>query len=161
MLCSFYSPPKSRKNQKLTDHLVTTLHMLSTMYQCLVMGAFQEGSKYLNSLLEVLADSMLRVRGLARGREGSEWERSTILSDFRQGLSQPNFPRSCKGTFPIFQVPIFQVQPIHFPIFQVELNNFPIFQIISNDFPIFRVKYFFFPAKIISYYNFSILKKRH
>ena len=32
LLCSFYSPPKSRKNQKLTDHLVTTLHMLYTMY---------------------------------------------------------------------------------------------------------------------------------
>ena len=55
--------------------------------QCLVMGAFQEGSKDLHSLLEVLADSKMRVRGLARGREGSEWERSTILTDFRRELS--------------------------------------------------------------------------
>ena len=55
--------------------------------ECLVMGAFQEGSKDLHSLLEVLADSKLRVRGLARGREGSEWERSTILSDCkREGM---------------------------------------------------------------------------
>ena len=30
ILCSFYSPPKSRKNLKLTDHLVTTLNMLKT-----------------------------------------------------------------------------------------------------------------------------------
>ena len=29
----------------------------------------------------------VRARGLARGREGSEWERSTILSDFRRELS--------------------------------------------------------------------------
>ena len=50
------------------------------------MEAFQEESKYLHSLLEVLSDSKLRVRGLARGREGSEWERSTILSDFRREL---------------------------------------------------------------------------
>ena len=32
LVCSFYSPPKSRKNQKLADHLVTTLHMLVTKY---------------------------------------------------------------------------------------------------------------------------------
>ena len=37
--------------------------------------------------MEVLADSKLRSRGLARGREGSEWERSSILSDFRRELS--------------------------------------------------------------------------
>ena len=51
------------------------------------MGAFQEGSKDLHSLLEVLADSKLKMRGLARGREGSEWERSSILSDLRRELS--------------------------------------------------------------------------
>ena len=32
ILCSFYSPPNSRKNLKLTDHIVTTLHMLKTKY---------------------------------------------------------------------------------------------------------------------------------
>ena len=32
LVCSFYSPPRTKKNQKLTDHLVTTLHMLSTKY---------------------------------------------------------------------------------------------------------------------------------
>ena len=39
--CSFYSPPQSRKNQKLTDHLVTTLHMLVTKYPGapIIMGA--------------------------------------------------------------------------------------------------------------------------
>ena len=31
-VCSFYSPPRSKKNQKLTDHLVTTLHMLASKY---------------------------------------------------------------------------------------------------------------------------------
>ena len=35
----------------------------------------------------MLADSKLRVRGLPRGHEGSQWERSTILSDFRRELS--------------------------------------------------------------------------
>ena len=39
--CSFYSPPQSRKNQKLTDDLVTTLHMLFTKYPdaAIIMGA--------------------------------------------------------------------------------------------------------------------------
>ena len=32
IVCSFYSPPKSRKNTKLADHLISTLHMLSTKY---------------------------------------------------------------------------------------------------------------------------------
>ena len=27
IVCSFYSPPKSRKNGKLNDHIVTTLHI--------------------------------------------------------------------------------------------------------------------------------------
>ena len=41
LVCSFYSPPRTRKNQKLTDHLVTTLHMLSTKYPDapIIMGA--------------------------------------------------------------------------------------------------------------------------
>ena len=32
IVSSFYSPPKSKKNQKLVDHLVTTLHMLKTKF---------------------------------------------------------------------------------------------------------------------------------
>ena len=36
IVCSFYSPPRTMKNQKLTDHLVSTLHMLATNYP---MGA--------------------------------------------------------------------------------------------------------------------------
>ena len=41
ILCSFYSPPKSRKNLKLTDHIVTTLQMLATQYpECpIILGA--------------------------------------------------------------------------------------------------------------------------
>ena len=41
IVCSFYSPPKSRKNQKLTDHLVTTLQMLKTVHpDCpMILGA--------------------------------------------------------------------------------------------------------------------------
>ena len=30
LVCSFYSPPKTKKNQKLIDHLVSTLNMLVT-----------------------------------------------------------------------------------------------------------------------------------
>jgi hypothetical protein len=51
------------------------------------MGSSQEASKDLHHLLECLADSKLRVRGLPRGREGDEWERSLILHDFRRELS--------------------------------------------------------------------------
>ena len=41
IVCSFYSPPRSRKNQKLTDHLVTTLQMLATKFPSapIIMGA--------------------------------------------------------------------------------------------------------------------------
>lgn len=42
------------------------------------MGAFQEGSDDIHALLDVIADSQLKARGLARGREGSSHERSTI-----------------------------------------------------------------------------------
>ena len=41
IVCSFYSPPKSRKNTKLADHLVGTLHMLNTKYpdSGIILGA--------------------------------------------------------------------------------------------------------------------------
>ena len=53
----------------------------------LVVGAFQEGSQDLHRLLEFLADSQLRAMGLARGREGSEQERSIILAGLRRKVS--------------------------------------------------------------------------
>ena len=53
----------------------------------LVVGAFQEGSKDLHALLNTLADSQLRARGLARGREGTDQERSIILAGMRRTLS--------------------------------------------------------------------------
>ena len=55
--------------------------------QCLVMRTFQEGSNDLHALLETLADSKLRAKGLARGREGTDMERAIILSEFRRELS--------------------------------------------------------------------------
>ena len=45
---------------------------------------FQEASNDIHDLLDCLADSKLRERGLARGRNGDEWERSIILQDFRR-----------------------------------------------------------------------------
>jgi hypothetical protein len=41
IVCSFYSPPNSKKNGKLNDHIETTLQMLSTKYQDspIIMGA--------------------------------------------------------------------------------------------------------------------------
>ena len=51
------------------------------------MGTFQEGSKDLHALLETVADSKLRAKGLARGREGTDMERAIILSEFRRELS--------------------------------------------------------------------------
>ena len=54
---------------------------------CLVMGTFQEGSKDLHTLLDMIADSKIRARGLARGREGTEQERSVVLLNLRRELS--------------------------------------------------------------------------
>ena len=54
---------------------------------CLVMGTFQEGSKDMHSLLDIIAESKLKARGLARGREGTEQERSVILMNMRRELS--------------------------------------------------------------------------
>ena len=41
IVCSFYSPPRSRKKQSLLDHIITTLQMLSTQYPTspIIMGA--------------------------------------------------------------------------------------------------------------------------
>ena len=55
--------------------------------QGLVIGAFQEGSKDIHTLLDVLADSQMKAKGLARGREGSNQERATILAGLRRRLS--------------------------------------------------------------------------
>ena len=52
-----------------------------------MVGAFQEGSKDLHALLGTLADSQLRAKGLARGREGTDQERSIILAGLRRALS--------------------------------------------------------------------------
>ena len=60
---------------------------LEELWPVLVLGPFQEGSDDIHALLDVLADSHLRARGLARGREGSSHERSTILAGFRRRLS--------------------------------------------------------------------------
>ena len=45
ILCSFYSPPRSRKNAKLNDHIVTTLQMLSTQYpgSPIILGGDRNG----------------------------------------------------------------------------------------------------------------------
>ena len=55
--------------------------------QGLVLGAFQEGSQDVHALLDILADSKLKARGLARGREGSNQERAVILAGMRRQLS--------------------------------------------------------------------------
>ena len=49
---------------------------------CLVKGALQEISKDLHAILDILADSKLR----ARGRKGTEMERTSILSEFHREL---------------------------------------------------------------------------
>ena len=53
----------------------------------LVMGTFQEGSKDRHSLLDLIVDFKLCARGLARGKKGSEQERSIILLNLRRELS--------------------------------------------------------------------------
>jgi hypothetical protein len=44
-------------------------------------------SQDLHALLESLADSKLKAKGLARGIEGSSHERNVILAGFRRELS--------------------------------------------------------------------------
>ena len=51
------------------------------------MGAWQEASKDLHNLLDVLADHKVAALGLARGREASENERAQMLSGYRRTLS--------------------------------------------------------------------------
>ena len=53
----------------------------------LVMGAWQEGSKGLHDLFDILTESKLNAMGLARGMQGTEMERGTILGQFRRRLS--------------------------------------------------------------------------
>ena len=52
-----------------------------------MIGAWQEGSKDLHDLLDLLTDHKVAVLGLARGREASEIERAQILSGYRRTLS--------------------------------------------------------------------------
>ena len=54
--------------------------------QLLVMGSCQEGTKDLHSLLDLLADLIVRRLGLARGRELSDREKAQTLSDYRRIL---------------------------------------------------------------------------
>ena len=52
-----------------------------------VIGAFQEGSRDLHDLIELLADTKVAMMGLARGREASDREKAQILSCYRRTLS--------------------------------------------------------------------------
>ena len=52
-----------------------------------VMGAWQEESKDLHGLLDLLAGAKVSWLGLARGREGTEWEKVMILSGYCRILS--------------------------------------------------------------------------
>ena len=73
-----YSNPLAKLDQKYHGTAVGQVGPLERRLQgygrlqCLVMGTFQEGSKDLQALLEILTDSKLRIMGLARGRVGTE-----------------------------------------------------------------------------------------
>ena len=51
------------------------------------MGAWQEASKDLHDLLDLLADHKVAALDLARGREASENELAQMLSGYRRTLS--------------------------------------------------------------------------
>ena len=53
----------------------------------LVIGPWQEESKDIHGLLDILTDCRLTAMGLARGREGSKVERGQIISQMRRILS--------------------------------------------------------------------------
>ena len=55
--------------------------------QGLVVGAWQEGSKDLHTLLDILADTKVRKQGLARGVLGTDTEKAIHLSQFRRRVS--------------------------------------------------------------------------
>ena len=55
--------------------------------QGLVVGAWQEGSKDLHTLLNILADTKVKKNGLARGIIGTDEEKAIHLSQFRRKLS--------------------------------------------------------------------------
>jgi hypothetical protein len=57
------------------------------VWQAIVLGAFQGGSKDIHALQEVLFDSRPIMKGLAMGREGLEWGRSSIISGLRRELN--------------------------------------------------------------------------
>ena len=55
LVCSFYSPPSSKKNKKLTDHLVTTTHALLAKYpNAAVILAGDKNDLPLSPLLQCL-----------------------------------------------------------------------------------------------------------
>ena len=57
------------------------------VYGRLVVGAWQEGSKDLHTLLDILADTKVRKPGLARGVLGTDTEKAIHLSQFRRKVS--------------------------------------------------------------------------
>ena len=52
----------------------------------LVVGAFQEGGRDLHALLGTLADSQLHAKGLPRGREVTDQERSIIVAGLQRAF---------------------------------------------------------------------------
>ena len=59
ILCSFYSPPGSKKQSKLKDHIIGTLHMLTSKYEDL--GIIIGGDKNKMNISEILmSDSSLQ-----------------------------------------------------------------------------------------------------
>ena len=52
ILCSFYSPPRSRLRNKLKDHIIGTLQMLTTKYQdCIIYVGGDKNKMDISSLL--------------------------------------------------------------------------------------------------------------
>ena len=61
--------------------------MLHKIVGCFPVGAWQEASKDLHDLLDLLADHKVARLGLAKGREASENEHAQMLSGYRRTLS--------------------------------------------------------------------------
>ena len=59
IVCSFYSPPNKKRNSKMADHIVSTLHMLYTRYpeSGLILGADKNGMD-----IRPILNSGLRLR---------------------------------------------------------------------------------------------------
>ena len=75
ILCGFYSPPKSKKNAKLLDHLISTIHVLMTKYpDCGWVAGGDKNQFPLAPLLAALPNSRQLVTQITYKKSGKIYD---------------------------------------------------------------------------------------